>query len=245
MSNYKEMIKQALKELKNKKTFYKQIPNLLTLSRILAPFIILPLAITENIIPSIIVSSIIASTDLFDGMLARKFNSTSSLGKELDALSDKVFALSLTIPLLLTNPIFSLNIILEGSIGITNLIAKLKNKNPHTELIGKVKTFFLFGSIIMGYINLFVPLNMGLFIGMITSTAMIQGVTLATYINKNFIKQKNTNKNIINELENIKIKNVNKLESNKDLYYTNSKTLKKQSINSKNGVKKLVLKKYK
>ena len=138
--NYRKKLKDAVNDLKHLKTFYKQIPNILTSTRILSPFIIIPLAMTGNIVGTVIAASLIASTDFFDGLIARKLNITSELGRELDAVSDKFFASALIIPLILQSPIFLANIFFEGMIATTNLKAKIKGLEPKTIFIGKIKT---------------------------------------------------------------------------------------------------------
>lgn len=226
MSTYKKEIKDALQDLKSKKTFYKQIPNLLTSSRLLSPFIIIPLVLTGNIIPAIICSGIIASTDFFDGFISRKYNIISELGRKLDAVTDKVFSLSLTIPLAIINPIFFINIILESFIGITNLIAQAAGIEPRTIFIGKIKTFALSISIILGYINLLTLINPILFEGIILSTAMIQTLTATSYVSincKKELKKLESNKN--NEPQNIKKdENITEKINQKNITIENSNT---------------------
>ena len=134
--DYRKKLKDAVNDLKHLKTFYKQIPNILTSTRILSPFIIIPLAMTGNIVGTVIAASLIASTDFFDGLIARKLNITSELGRELDAVSDKFFASALIIPLILQSPIFLANIFFEGMIATTNLKAKIKGLEPKTIFIG-------------------------------------------------------------------------------------------------------------
>lgn len=197
-------VKKSINELKNKKTFYKQIPNLLTCTRALAPLIIIPLVLTSNIIPAIVCAGIIASTDFFDGLIARKMKITSELGRELDGVCDKIFALGFSIPLVLLNPAYILNIILEGIIGITNLKARLDGSKPKTIFIGKIKTFFLSFNILLGYlmmINGFKPI---IFASIFASTTIIQSITCSKYILLNSKKNENIKSNDNENTQNIK-----------------------------------------
>ena len=241
--NYKKYIKDALSDLKNPKTMYKQIPNLLTLSRVLAPIVIIPLALTGNIIGSVIAASLFASTDFFDGLIARKLNITSELGRELDAVSDKVFSLGLVFPLALQNPIFFINILFECIIGSINLTAKCKGFEPRTVFVGKVKTFALSISIILGYLNSFIEISPNLLMGTLFATTILQTVTTSSYLNitlkKSIEKEKNQRKEKVEktkELENIKENSL-------------SKTYEKENANlilstdEKQKIKKLELKK--
>lgn len=249
--NYRKKLKDAVNDLKHLKTFYKQIPNILTSTRILSPFIIIPLAMTGNIVGTVITASIIASTDFFDGLIARKLNITSELGRELDAVSDKFFASALIIPLILQSPIFLANIFFEGMIATTNLKAKIKGLEPKTIFIGKVKTFSLSISLILGYLNLFIPLDSSLVIGSIISTITLECITTASYIiinsNKEIeIKDKEEYRLISDVLNNNLDKN-NKTKSKDNVIDKENgfyNTFENNKVNkAENTYKKLVLKK--
>lgn len=236
---YKEKLKDAFNDLKHKNTFYKQIPNLLTTSRILAPFVIIPLALTGNIIGAVICASIIATTDFFDGLIARKFNITSELGRELDAVSDKFFASALIIPLIINTPIFLINLALECIIGTTNLIGKIKNKKPKTIFIGKIKTFALSISIIIGYLNLFISINSIILNSFILSTYALQTITAIKYVkkniesdNNNFIKNKKTSKkdNNLKEKKKYKLDKDYRLSKKIDENVKSSENLTQQKL---------------
>lgn len=249
--DYRKKLKDAVNDLKHLKTFYKQIPNILTSTRILSPFIIIPLAITGNIVGTVIAASLIASTDFFDGLIARKLNITSELGRELDAVSDKFFASALIIPLILQSPIFLANIFFEGMIATTNLKAKIKGLEPKTIFIGKVKTFSLSISLILGYLNLFIPLNSSLIIGSIISTMALECTTAVSYIIINSSKEiEMENKNeykLISDILNNDLDEDNKTKSkdnviNKENVFYN--TFENNKVNkAENTYKKLVLKK--
>lgn len=173
--------KNAYNDLKNKKTFYKQIPNLLTASRLLSPFIIIPLALTTNITITFIVAAIFALTDALDGFIARKYNLQSKLGKMLDPFTDKLFALGLLIPNIgeFVIPIIII-LILEGIIAIINCTSKLKGNEPTSNLLGKTKTTFLSMTAISMYlsdiswINTIIPI-------LITITLLLQIMASIVY----------------------------------------------------------------
>ena len=142
-NDIKEDLKNAHLDLKNH-DLKKQIPNLLTASRLLSPFILIPLIYYEKLAPAIIMVILFSLTDTFDGYFARKFNAVSLFGKYLDAVVDKVFALSLLIPVILKTTLetdsYSLvfvNIILEIAIGILNLFSFFKNLQPESTILAK------------------------------------------------------------------------------------------------------------
>ena len=91
-NRYIEQFKIMIKKLKNKKTRRQQIPNLLTASRLCAPIFILPFAFTGHLKLALISTILFAATDGLDGMLARKWHATSEFGRDLDAITDKIFA---------------------------------------------------------------------------------------------------------------------------------------------------------
>ena len=92
---YKEDIKNCFKDLKNKDKRIKQIPNLLTASRLLATLFIVPAAFSGNIPLAILFTCLFEATDALDGFAARKLNAVSEFGKDLDPIVDKIFAAGL------------------------------------------------------------------------------------------------------------------------------------------------------
>lgn len=201
--------KDAIKELFSKK-WYRQIPNLLTFSRTVAPFIVLPLVSTGNIIGAIIAELCFAITDTFDGLIARKFNLTSDFGKRLDTISDKIFAITLLLPIYTIMPLISITIGLEILIGVINSIATIKGNNPSSSLLGKTKTFFLSGGIILGYLAMLsqIPTHVVNFAFAITSILQ-SGAAIDYYVTDKF---KDIEKARLKEVE---INNENNQEENK------------------------------
>ena len=66
------------------------IPNLLTISRIILTFVIMYMLFTDASLISIVVIFVIAAlTDFFDGLLARKYNWTSEFGRKADMVADR------------------------------------------------------------------------------------------------------------------------------------------------------------
>lgn len=70
--------------------FLSNIPNFLTVSRIIITFIVAYLIFTRAKLSTvIIVFAIGALTDFFDGQLARRFNWTSEFGRRADMIADR------------------------------------------------------------------------------------------------------------------------------------------------------------
>ena len=133
--------------------FIKNIPNILTILRIILTPFILVFAIKKQLHISIILMIVASITDFLDGKIARKFNLTSDLGAKLDASADKLYAGTLMICLILQNKLFILCLIGECLITIINVLSFLKKLNPKTIYIGKIKTTSLFITIIVSFIS--------------------------------------------------------------------------------------------
>lgn len=87
-----------------KRTDLVTVPNILTYMRLLlvAPFIYFFLK--ENYIAAAICVGVSGLTDCFDGMLARRLNQVTSLGKILDPIADKVTLFSVALCMLIYIP---------------------------------------------------------------------------------------------------------------------------------------------
>ncbi len=75
--------------------FVKNIPNMITMMRIVGSVAILFLVPLS--LPFFIVYSITAITDALDGFIARKYNLTSRLGSIIDSIADILFYLAMAI----------------------------------------------------------------------------------------------------------------------------------------------------
>ena len=198
-------MKQAFERLKDEfrnnfranKSFKSQIPNILTCSRGLAPFIIIPLILTGNITLGLIAGGLLASTDFFDGMLARKMHVESEFGRFIDPIVDKIFSLTLLITSAILNPIMILNIIPELAIAINNTRALNKGVQVKSSKVGKIKTWFLSANILLSFIP-----NIN-YITRIMASLITFEMQTATYMNyrkynkENMIKDVKVDNNII------------------------------------------------
>lgn len=144
-------ISQLFKEsLKNKNTY---IPNLLTASRLVGAFVVPSLFLTGNIPGAVIATVAFASTDFFDGKIARATNGYSEFGRVLDPIVDKAFAVVPALAILPSVPILALNIGAEAAIGYINAKSYVTNGNPKSSFLGKFKTFCLFPAIGLAYLS--------------------------------------------------------------------------------------------
>ena len=140
---YKKLFSLMLDDLKTQGRRHKQIPNILTMLRLSAPIVVIPAFITGNIPFALGSVAAIALTDAADGFIARTFNLTSDLGKDLDAIADKLFAGTLLISLSTINPIYLVSLGLEAIIGGICSYKKVKKIDIKTCKTGKIKTILL------------------------------------------------------------------------------------------------------
>lgn len=184
LMKYKDDINKCKRDLMSIKTWYKQIPNLLTISR---PIGMIPaniLFFTGNVIPAVILTGCLLLTDLFDGKLARKWNCQSKLGADLDAVGDKVMFLGMVLPIVASNPLILVNVVLEGAISYINVLGRLEGMDTKTVYSGKLKTWFLSLLLLIGYVTHFFNVPNIILDIIMAVTCVSQGVTLSDYINE-------------------------------------------------------------
>ena len=174
--------------------FKKWIPNILTSSRILLTPIIVYLGLTNHIKILIGIAIIVAFTDSLDGLLARRWKVESETGAKLDAIADKVLIIGLLIILIIRNHSFFYVLILECIIAFLNLYFYLRKGVANSLMIGKLKTWIVFVTIIFGLMDILfhswnVPINC-----LIYFTVLWQICSLLSYI-KNYIDMKSKKKN--------------------------------------------------
>lgn len=212
---FKDGTKLMFKEFFNKETNKKQRANMWTFSRLVISFLI-PICSLVSIllsnpilfISSIFITSFGALTDFFDGRSARKYNSFSEYGKVLDQIADKTFSFMIGINLSLFNPLFLLSLLGESLIAITNISYKLKynNLNIKSTMVGKIKQWPLFLSLILGFLSIFLP-NLILITNIsIVLTNLFQLATTVSYIKNNNDNIKNLKEKIVKPNESIELK---------------------------------------
>lgn len=194
-----------LKKEKNKVQRIKmQIPNFLTRLRIFAPVFLIPCAIVGNFALATIIAALLGLTDCFDGFLARKWNATSNYGQKLDAVSDKLFVIGISLPILITNPSLILStIILEAIIGSINFKAQIKGNNPKSTLLGKFKTTVLYVFLASIYLTKALNIPLSLF-GITCYTNVLQLGTAVQYYMIDKKKEEKKKENIIEKVEELK-----------------------------------------
>lgn len=255
-NNWKLFIEQGkvcIKELSKKETRKKQVPNLLTASRLLSPFFIIPTALSGNLLLTGIFTGMFALTDAFDGYFARKYDAFSEFGRKLDPITDKIFACSLLIPIAFGNPFILINLLGEAVIAVTNIKAQINGKEPHTIFLGKLKTASLYITIALSYLSFGFNLNPFIANSLISVTAALQCLSSVKYnrksnyqkvmlenIDDDIERNKNDDAEEKNDKINIKIKDSNTIDDWKNfkneflnINSSNSKQPEKLKIKTK------------
>lgn len=129
------------------------IPNLLSLLRLIViyPFIIF--AIDRNFLAAGLMLLISGLSDMFDGMIARRFNQVTQLGKMLDPVADKLTLIAVIICLYVLFPFILPFVIILFSKEVLMLLGGLwllkKNiRPPAARWYGKAATVIFYISVI-------------------------------------------------------------------------------------------------
>ena len=136
------------------KSIIKNIPNILTILRILLTPFIIYLSFTNSFKLCIILIIIASLTDLLDGLIARTFNLVSTFGAKLDTIADKLFGGCLAIALIPKNILIIFCLVGEILIATINVISYFKGKYIGTKFVGKIKTTCLFITVGLGFLSI-------------------------------------------------------------------------------------------
>lgn len=184
----------------------KNIPNMLTILRIILTPIILIFLFLKQYIIAMILTIISSLTDMLDGKIARKYNVTSLLGAKLDSFADKLFAISILIYLSFNNfcnfkfnPVIII-LLLEVVIACLNIYIHHKTNITKTLMIGKIKTIFLFIFIVFDIFTCFIISLKTITKGLLFATINLQVLTLISYIENYFIIKKQQTKMLNNKI---------------------------------------------
>lgn len=127
----------------------KDIPNILSIIRILLVPVFVYLFMTDRIVTAVIVFVVAGITDILDGYIARKYNLISNLGKILDPFADKLMQFSAFVCLYISQlvPLWMpvVYFIKEFATLIAAiLVFKKGNVVVKSHVFGKLATFFVF-----------------------------------------------------------------------------------------------------
>lgn len=125
------------------------IPNIITIIRLI---IIIPMFVTfftEHYLATLIIITVSGVSDVVDGIIARKFNMISEIGKILDPIADKLTQLSILALLSFKQPLllipFGILAVKELASGVIGIhVVKRINRMLTAEWHGKLSTVFLY-----------------------------------------------------------------------------------------------------
>lgn len=170
-------------DMKNK--IIKQIPNIITLSRIMTTIIGFILFCNHRYTIAIIMYIYGAVSDFLDGYLARRLSAYSKLGKYLDAVSDKLYSFSSMILLIIYRNIYiMIPLILEVIIAVINYFNIIINKKVYTERVGKYKMTLEFLMIITSLLAIKIKQFTYIFYVILVLTIYFQIQAIFAYINQ-------------------------------------------------------------
>lgn len=133
----------------------KKFVNILTISRIVATFLLPVIWHYLRPLYIFIFVTLILLTDFFDGMLARKFRVQSLFGTIMDVVADKLFGMMIILTIANYLPIFYILFILEMGIALINITAVFLGATTKSSFLGKTKMWFLGISILLGILYIF------------------------------------------------------------------------------------------
>jgi len=126
----------------------KNIPNIITFSRIPLAAIFVMLFMDGRELQALLVLAIAGVTDLLDGFVARSFNLVSDTGKLLDPLADKILAVSVLAALTLKGyvPLWAAAALAVKELLMVVFSSRLYAKNVvvQANIWGKLATFLIY-----------------------------------------------------------------------------------------------------
>lgn len=141
----------------NKKKFgtKKEIAkvNMVTALRFIGSFLVIPIFKVLGGISAAAFSTIFLFTDFIDGHLARKYNASTFFGALFDGVTDKAYGIMAFALLMTINPVlFSIPLLMEIAIVLTQNKKLQNGLNVQSNMMGKIKTWFLGFSIVGSFI---------------------------------------------------------------------------------------------
>lgn len=166
--------------MKNK--IIKNIPNVITISRIIISSLGAILFLKESFILAILCYIYGAISDFLDGHAAKKLNAYSDMGRKLDGFSDKIYALAIALPAIINgNILLLLPLYMEAKIGFHNLKIEKNGNKVYTKRVGKFKTASLFPTMILGLLSsIYIPFVIA-FLPSLAYTLKLQTMTYNEY----------------------------------------------------------------
>lgn len=140
------------------------VPNLITYFRILCIPIFVSLMLTGYMWSAILVFAVAAISDLFDGVIARKYNLITNIGISLDPLADKLMHVSVLISLsIIGNVAWVITVLILLKEIIMIIVTAILNKHKifvPANIFGKISSAVISVAIILAFFhNAFKPVD--------------------------------------------------------------------------------------
>lgn len=140
------------------------VANIITLLRIVSiPFFVY-FTVTGKEMIGLIILTVAAASDLFDGMLARKLNQVTNIGKALDPVADKLMHVAALIALAVIGYIswvFVILLFLKESAMVIGSIVLIKNKKIiQANDMGKFASLAVSIGVILSFFHPFMAENL-------------------------------------------------------------------------------------
>ncbi len=130
------------------------VPNILSLFRLVLVYPLVRFLLKQNYLAAGIVLLLSAVSDALDGLIARKFNQVSPLGKILDPIADKLTLIAVVICINILYPdilLFVVLLFLKEILMLSGgaVLLNFKLRPPAAKWYGKISTVVFYVSIIL------------------------------------------------------------------------------------------------
>ena len=161
------------------------VPNLLTLIRLLLIIPIVVCILSERYLSALILTALSGISDVADGIIARKFNQTSDLGKIIDPIADKLTQGALILCLCKRHKsmlaMIASFLVREGVVGFFSAYTFRKTQRvTSSRWFGKINTVIIYG--VMCTLLLFPMLSPSFTSGMIWFSTVLMQLSLIGYV---------------------------------------------------------------
>lgn len=162
----------------------KIIVNMLSSIRIIGSIVLPFLFLKVNTVFLICLLFLIFLTDFFDGFLAKRWGVQTVGGKILDPVGDKLIIITSLLSLGKINKNLFILLMIEIVIGIISTYRVMDCEKTKASLVGRIKTWFVAGSILMVMLNeLILDGNLGDIVELIIAfTILIELITVYSYL---------------------------------------------------------------
>ena len=165
------------------------IPNALTLLRIVLIIPFVYFFMNGNILAAVACLVLSGLSDMFDGMIARRFNQFTELGKMLDPVADKLTQVTIVVCIAVEHPILipllAIFVIKELLMmaGAAYLVFKLKKRPSASKWYGKGATvmFYVSVTVIVGLKGIWNIESLPLSVTLLSITALMMLYALYEY----------------------------------------------------------------